>query len=67
MKDAQTYTAGNQVLSLEHPKAVGTVLAELPDGLKIEFQTPPSVTLPYGHIIVEFWPTADVEQLILAS
>lgn len=61
------YTVGDKVLSAEHPKATGTVIAELSDGLTIEFVTPRSAALPYGHIITEFWPVADIEQLILAT
>lgn len=61
------YTVGEKVLSLEHSKAIGTVVREMPAGLVIEFTTPASENLPFGHIATEFWPESDLEQLILAT
>ena len=61
------YKVGEKVLSLEHPKAIGTVVREMPAGLVIEFTTPANESLPFGHIATEFWPESDLEQLILVT
>lgn len=63
-----TLTVGSKVLSTEHPKAVGEVIRINEAGnATIQFTTPPSESLPFGHIITEFWPAADLDKLILAS
>lgn len=56
---------GAKVASTEHPKSVGTVVRVTEDGATIEFTTPRSERLPFGHIIAEFWPVADYSQLVV--
>lgn len=57
---------GQQFTSTEHlPETVGTVFEVCPNGaLKIEWVTPPSATLPYGVINLEYWPVEDQHLLI---
>lgn len=63
-----TLTVDSLVLSSEHPNSVGKVLRVNQSGdLTIEWNTPPSSTLPYGHINTEFWPASDVHMLTAAE
>ena len=57
-------TVNQVVISTEHMKSRGIVLSVAANGdAKIQFITPPSSKLPYGHSIIEFWPTADQSAL----
>ena len=57
---------GNHVLSIEHESAVGDVIRVDSNGdAVIQFTTPPSANLPYGHIGTEFWPLADQLSLMI--
>lgn len=56
---------GSMVMSAEHPRAVGEVMREIDGGFAIEFRTPARPDLPYGHIITEFWPAADLSSLVV--
>jgi hypothetical protein len=54
---------GTLVKSAEHPHSIGVVMRQMKDGHAIEWRTPPSSLLPYGHIITEFWPFSDTSTL----
>lgn len=59
------YKVGDLVLSSEHKKAIGEVLrVNKDDALTIQWTTPRSETLPFGHQIIEFWPVEDQHLLI---
>jgi hypothetical protein len=59
-------TLGQKVFSPEHENAAGTVIRIHENGdASIEFVTPSSHVLPYGHIITEFWPLADQKELVI--
>jgi hypothetical protein len=48
------------VTSPEHPCSVGEILRVTEDGLTIQWVTAQSDQLPLGHVITEFWETADL-------
>lgn len=56
---------GDKVKSSEHKlETVGTVIRVSENGdATIQFETPVSRSLPYGHIINEFWPVLDQSEL----
>ena len=59
------YKVGDVVLSIEHKKAIGEILRINENGaLTIQWTTPRSETLPFGHRIIEFWPVEDQHLLI---
>lgn len=62
-----TLTVGMKVYTEEHLGSIGFVLAVTEAGAKIEFVTPARPSLPYGHIIIEFWPVADFSLLTIAE
>lgn len=64
----QTIKVGAFVVSVEHPKSVGQVTRVNENGdLTIEWRTPVSSTLPYGHIGLEFWPYPDTHSLEIVN
>jgi hypothetical protein len=61
-----TFPIGSMVFTTEHPKSIGQVMRSNEAGdLFIEFRTPRSESLLYGHIITEFWPVSDQHLLSL--
>lgn len=55
---------GTKVFTTEHPNSVGEVIRINETGdATIQFVTPASPAMPYGHIGTEFWPVADQSQL----
>ena len=61
-----TLQVGQKVASSEHPNAIGTVIRVNANGdATIEFESPRSESLPFGHIITEFWTVADQSGLTI--
>jgi len=58
---------GTQVVSNEHPNSLGTVTRVTEQGVTIEWITPPSEQLPFGHAIFEYWPNIDFPQLAVIT
>jgi hypothetical protein len=54
---------GTLVTSIEHPKAIGEVIRINDAGVTVQFITPASESLPFGHIITEFWPVSEIHLL----
>jgi len=54
-----TLTVGMKVYTEEHLGSIGFVKEVTDKGAKIEIVTPPSKTLPYGCINLEWWPMED--------
>jgi hypothetical protein len=54
------FSVGDRLLTAEYPNAIGTVRRINAAGdLTIEWKTPPSKTLPFGLINLQFWPVSD--------
>lgn len=60
-----TLTVGSTVLTPEHPKSIGKVIRVNEHGdVTVEFSTPVSEALPFGHVGIEFWPVSDQHLLM---
>ena len=58
------FQVGQYVLSAEHPNSVGFIERITPSGeLVIEWVTPKSDQLPFGHINRELWASEDFHLL----
>jgi hypothetical protein len=47
------FSIGQSVISEEHPNAIGVIRRVTETGVAIEFQTPSSLNLPFGHAIIK--------------